>query len=101
MIKSTSQILLPRRFGWQGFAPALEEKLAEWWLRVRKHVLKARRKAFDSLVALVVRSLWLSRNACVFRHSTPLIGDVVQSVLDQAFQWCLVGLVDRSSLGQV
>jgi hypothetical protein len=90
-----------RHFGWQGLASALEEKHVGWWLRVCKRVLKARCKAFDSLVALVVPSLWLSRNACVFRHSTPLIVDVVQSVLDQAFQWCLAGLVDRSSLGQV
>jgi hypothetical protein len=38
-------------------APALEEKLVEWWLRVYKCVMKAWHKTLDSLVALVACSI--------------------------------------------
>jgi hypothetical protein len=58
-----------RRFGWQDLALQNAEGLVEWWLRGRKRVIKARCKAFDSLVMLVSLSLWLSRNACVLRNS--------------------------------
>jgi hypothetical protein len=73
-----------RHFGWHNLAPVTKEKLAEWWLRVRKHVPKARHKAFNSIVALVSRSLWLSRNACIFKQWL-LVADheIVRSVLDQ------------------
>jgi hypothetical protein len=43
----------------------VDAKLRDWWIRRRKAVAKARRKAFDSLVFLVFRSLWLERNARV------------------------------------
>jgi hypothetical protein len=68
---------------------------------VCKHVIKAQHKAFDSLVMLVSRSLWLSRNACVFRSWQLATGVVVQSVVDQVMQWCMAGLIDQSSPVQV
>jgi hypothetical protein len=38
-----------------------------WWLDARKRVPKPRHQAFDSLVFLVTRQLWLEHNGRVFR----------------------------------
>jgi hypothetical protein len=53
--------------GWQQMAPGVDDRLPDWWLHRQKVVAWARRKAFDSLVFLTLRSLWLERNMRVFR----------------------------------
>jgi hypothetical protein len=57
------------RSSWQQLAPSVDDELTNWWLRCRKQVPKARRKAFDSLCALVARSIQLHRNSVVFRST--------------------------------
>jgi hypothetical protein len=45
---------------------------------MRRRLPKPQRQVFDSLVILIARSLWLCRNACVFRGVSPLVGDVLR-----------------------
>jgi hypothetical protein len=80
-------------------APTQEDEgLVSWWLRMRQRMPKQRRKSFDSVVILVVRSLWLKRKDCIFSCSSPRVVEVVQFVIDQLLNLCLAGLVDRSLL---
>jgi hypothetical protein len=59
--------LMLSKLGYQQVASVVEEAAASWWLRERSRVAKERRPAFDSLVLLVARGIWLHRNNVVFR----------------------------------
>jgi hypothetical protein len=85
-------------FGWQALAPTDQSGLAPWWLQVRKSIARARRKAFDSVVVLVVWSVWLERNEHVFRDERKQPSQVAASILAELHNWCDAKLVDRSSL---
>jgi hypothetical protein len=74
---------VPRRYGWQLHAPAAGDRFVLWWLKVRKLVSKARRKSFDSLVLMVVRTIWLERNARVFRCEVVSVSAVVACIWDR------------------
>jgi hypothetical protein len=41
---------------------------------MRRILPKQGKKCFDSVVLLVARSLWLKRNDCIFRDSSPRLG---------------------------
>jgi hypothetical protein len=71
-----------------------------WWLDARKRVPKPRHQAFDSLVFLVARQLWLEHNGRVFRGGgvTSLSVTLVARVWDILELWSRAGLVCRSLL---
>jgi hypothetical protein len=85
-----------RRFGWQTLAPAQEASFVPWWLHTGKTVPKARRAAFDCIVVLVARRLWLQRNEKVFRSATPSATFIL--IEDDCNNWCRSKLIDRSRL---
>jgi hypothetical protein len=53
-------------FGWEALVPAPDASYTDWWLASRKRVIKRRRKAFDSVVLMVARCIWLQHNCRVF-----------------------------------
>jgi hypothetical protein len=55
-----------RCFGLQQLTPTSDDGIANWWLRDRKRVPGLRRQAFDSLVILVARLLWIECNGRTF-----------------------------------
>jgi hypothetical protein len=59
-----------RRCSWNELTLLSVDALSTWWLQARKQVIKEHHKAFDSTVACVVWSLWLERNARVFRSTS-------------------------------
>jgi hypothetical protein len=59
-------------------------------------VAKARRKAFDSLVVLISWSLWLERNARIFRGTAEPVPRIIDSILAKGELWCSAKLVARS-----
>jgi hypothetical protein len=61
-------------YGLQRLTPQVELPFFEWLLNIGKQVHKLQCKGFDSLVILVVWSLWRKRNRCVHDR------DVLQSV---------------------
>ncbi|GJN32057.1 hypothetical protein PR202_gb20530 [Eleusine coracana subsp. coracana] len=85
-----------RRMGWQQLAPSPHDSMVDWWIEARKRVAKACRRAFDSLVVLVVWSLWVERNARVFRQRSKSTTALATHVLDELDWWCRAGSVDRS-----
>jgi hypothetical protein len=71
--------------------PTLGDRLLDWWLNARKRVSKARCKAFDSIFALTVWSLWLQHNSKTFDRATVL----VEHIWSQGELWCRARLIDR------
>jgi hypothetical protein len=65
---------------WQNLTPSHDACLAEWWTQSRKQVSKGRRKAFDSLVVLVARCIWLERNSRVFRNQSSTVTQLLQHI---------------------
>jgi hypothetical protein len=63
-----SQLL--HSWGWQHIIPH-EESLGDWWTSARKRIAKPWRKAFDSIVLLTLRSIWLERNGRVVNRTPP------------------------------
>ena len=49
-----------------GLAASLITFWIDWWLRVKKSILKPRRRMFDSLVVLITWTIWMECNARVF-----------------------------------
>jgi hypothetical protein len=79
-------------FDWQALTPPQQVTFLDWWMRSRRWIGRARRSAFDSMVALVARMLWFVRNVspsvetphvlCGASSLTPCGGSVVR--LDKA-----------------
>jgi hypothetical protein len=84
--------------GWHHLSPTAGDMFTGWWLQSRKRVPKARRRAFDSLVILVVWCIWLERNSCVFRNITRSLSATLTTVLSSCDLWCRTQLVDRLHL---
>jgi hypothetical protein len=74
---------------------SLTDGFIDWWLGSRKRVLKARRRAYDSFVFLVVWSLW--RNRRVFRSSAVTAVTLVEAIFDQCV---CCGVVRGLSIGR-
>jgi hypothetical protein len=87
-----------RPLGWQQLTPSPNVDMVEWWLRSRKVVAKAHWKAFDSLVFLVVWSLWLECNSRVFNQKTSSMVALISCILSRAKLWCRAGFVNRSAM---
>jgi hypothetical protein len=88
---------LLRSCGWHHLAPTGADHLIDWWLRSRKLVTKARRKAFDSLVVLITWNLWLERNSRVFRYSTSTTSRLPDGIWSKC-ELCCAKLIVRSEL---
>jgi hypothetical protein len=87
-----------RKFGWETLVPAAFNDFTTWWLRMRRRVPKPCRRAYDSMVLLVARGIWLHRNNMIF-NDVSLLPSVVAHMLSLLLDdWCSVKLVDRSSL---
>jgi hypothetical protein len=80
-----------RRASWQQAMPGMDDSIATWWLRSRKRVLKSRRKAFDSLFALVCWKLW---SMVVSSAASPWWWSSFMSVIWVELElWCKAKLV--------
>jgi hypothetical protein len=60
----------------------------------------AHRGAFNSMVALVARMLWLLRNEVVFRNVSPSVEATLRHTFSTTDQWCSANLVARLVLFQ-
>jgi hypothetical protein len=70
------------RCGFQQLAPTPNDEFVDWRLWTHKGVSRQHRKAFDSLVVLVVWNLWLQRNGRVFRTGSLVALALVQVIFE-------------------
>jgi hypothetical protein len=75
-------------FGWQALTSVDPQGFTSWWLKVRKCVAWAPRKAFDFIVTLVAWSIWLERNEHVFMGVCKQPSSMVASILAELDYWC-------------
>jgi hypothetical protein len=81
-----------RRLGWHGLVPQQGARFTELWLRSHRRVARPRQRAFDSLVALVSRLIWL------YRKVSLTVEELLHRVSMVSENWCVVKLVARSDL---
>jgi hypothetical protein len=60
--------------------PDADSRLNPWWVDARKRIAKPRHRAFDSLVILIVRRIWLEWNARVFNWNSCLLDALSVSI---------------------
>jgi hypothetical protein len=74
------------------------DTLVNWWLRSRDLVPLPRRAAFDSLVILVARQLWLECNDRIFHATACLPAQLIAKLTRTVDDWSNAGLLARSML---
>ena len=62
-----------------------------WWSRAVRRVPKEKREGLNSLIILVVWSLWKHRNACVFDGWDPSVSTTCQEVEAESRLWVMAG----------
>jgi len=94
---------MPGRFGpiyfadgswnWLRLAAGLSTHLefTDWWSWSRKQVHGDDRKAFDTLLVLVVWLLWKERNNRIFQNSNMLASDLVLRIIEEGKAWAYAG----------
>jgi hypothetical protein len=86
--------------GLQGCTPEPgEDNFQEWWRTAELKVPKQVRAGFNSLVALILWSLWKHRNACVFDSLSPKVTGIMGAIKREATLWCMAGAKGFNSLG--
>ncbi|CAM0955107.1 unnamed protein product [Alopecurus aequalis] len=71
------------------FTPACDAVLAHWWPRVSDAVAASTRSEYNELVILVVRHLWLERNARVFDKTAVLPMELCRRIKAELDVWML------------
>jgi hypothetical protein len=72
--------------------------LGDWWTSARKQVGKPHRMAFDSIVLLTTRMIWLEQNGKMFNRTLSTRGALGHSILVMMEDWCHAKLVSWSSI---
>jgi hypothetical protein len=67
--------------------PLPDCELEEWWPNVVNSLPAARRKEANSLIMLILRSLWLERNERVFNYQRCSAIRVIDSIVDEWNSW--------------
>ena len=86
---------LLRRWNWLRLAAGLSTHLefTDWWMWSRKQVHGDDRKAFHTLVVLVVWLHWKERNNCIFQNSNMPASDLVPRIIEEGRTWAYAGFM--------
>jgi hypothetical protein len=80
-----------QRCNLQHLTPAADDELIRWWPEARLRVPRPHRKGFDSIVLLVVWTLWKERNSRVFERYAETLPTICQRIADEVELWKLSG----------
>jgi hypothetical protein len=80
-----------QRCNLQHLTPAADDELIRWWPEARLRVPRPHRKGFDSIVLLVVWTLWKERNSRVFERYAETLRTIFQRIADEVELWKLSG----------
>lgn len=74
--------------GLQQLAPMPQDvELHRWWRTAGKRQPRELRKGFNTMVILVLWSLWTQRNRCVFNGAAPSASTICREIAEQATLW--------------
>ncbi|XP_071685489.1 uncharacterized protein [Lolium perenne] len=76
-----------RLLGWSPLPPTPTSTIREWWPQAELATRVADRKTLNSLILLVIRSLWLERNARVFDAQSSTAAEISQRISDEWAAW--------------
>jgi hypothetical protein len=68
-------------------APNPDDALSDWWPTTVNSLASGRRKEGNSIIMLVIRSIWLERNAHVFDDKVAMSDYVLDMVVDTWRAW--------------
>jgi hypothetical protein len=81
----------------QNQTPTAADELALWWPALSDAVPARHKKEINSLIVLVVRELWLERNARVFDWTATMPVELVRRIVSEFEQWKRANLCGRGS----
>jgi hypothetical protein len=81
--------------------PTADDELALWWPALSDAVPARHKKEINSLIVLVVRELWLERNARVFDWTATMPVELVRRIASEFDQWKRAKLCGRGSIREI
>ncbi|KAM0892078.1 hypothetical protein ACQ4PT_025976 [Festuca glaucescens] len=78
---------LLRLLGLQHFLLGDIDCIADWWPIASSRVVGTAKRSFNSLCLLVMRAIWMERNACVFQDTACLASSLSARVSDEWKEW--------------
>jgi hypothetical protein len=72
-----------------GIVPSENAEIGEWWPAAIARFAATDRKTDNSLIMLVMRTLWLERNARVFERSPTTVQVTLKLMLDEWHTWMM------------
>jgi hypothetical protein len=81
--------------------PTADDELALWWPALSDAVPARHKKEINSLIVLVVRELWLERNARVFDWTATMPVELVRWIASEFEQWKRAKLCGRGSTREI
>ena len=78
---------LNQRLGLVLAIPDYQSSLAEWWSRVVMTLSNKDQKTANSYIMLVIRALWLERNARVVEAKASTVDRVADAIVDEWRLW--------------
>jgi hypothetical protein len=81
-----------RAAGLQRQTPGLASTIPDWWMSLRSRIPKDGRRGFDTLVVLVLWSLWKARNDIVFQRKTSTVLEVCAKIREEGQSWVIGGM---------
>ena len=73
----------------QHLTPSSQLNLKEWWVQARSSISGKTRKRLDSLVLLVVWTVWRERNGRVFDKNFKPTNTIIEQIKQEARQWVI------------
>ena len=73
--------------------PLASDDLERWWCSTASSWPARQATKVRALLLLVLRSIWLERNARIFRAKSRLAGKVLDSIVSEAERWKSVGFL--------
>lgn len=68
-----------------------ERSFSDWWRKAVRRAGKECRKGLNTLIQLVVWSVWKHRNRCLFDNQQPRSQGLIQEIRDEASAWGMAG----------
>ena len=80
---------------WANLSKAIPQNAPEfrdWWQEARNRVHEPRRNSLNTMVPLIIWSIWRKRNGRIFENSHTLLQGIINQIKIDAVQWAEASL---------